>query len=286
MSHYTQGALSSKDGTNICFRTAGSGPALILLHGGMSNSAFHRELALDLAAGFTVVVPDRRDRSGTAPCADYSIDRDVEDVAALAGHFGAQRLWGLSAGAVIALEAARRLPAIVRLAVYEPPIFSDIVELERAGARLNAELDSGNQPAAMVTAMLAAQMGPSFLRLLPRKWLERMSEGLLRDPGTGPDGYPPTGTLIPPLRHDLALAAHVTRNVGSFADISAEVLLMGGARSPLYLRQALDRLATILPRAQRIELPGLGHDASWNTDRGGKPHAVAEAMRPFFLAPL
>jgi hypothetical protein len=38
----------------------------------------------------------------------------------------------------------------------------------------------------------------------------------------------------------------------------------------------------VLPRARRIELEGLGHDASWNVDRRGHPGPVADAMRAFF----
>jgi hypothetical protein len=63
------------------------------------------------------------------------------------------------------------------------------------------------------------------------------------------------------------------------------VLLLGGSKSPAYLKTALDALENVLPHVQRIEFPGLDHggssDAS-NTNRGGKPELVAQALRQFF----
>jgi hypothetical protein len=41
-------------------------------------------------------------------------------------------------------------------------------------------------------------------------------------------------------------------------------------------------LAKVLPRATRVELPGLDHGAIGNTDRGGKPELVAQTLRQFY----
>jgi hypothetical protein len=68
----------------------------------------------------------------------------------------------------------------------------------------------------------------------------------------------------------------------SFRNVQTEVLLMGGSGSPAYLKQTLGELEKRLPHAKRIEFPGLNHAASWNTEVGGKPKPVAEALRQYF----
>ncbi len=52
--------VTSKDGTNIGYRRSGQGPGLVVLHGAMSSSQTHSQLAEALAADFTVYVADRR----------------------------------------------------------------------------------------------------------------------------------------------------------------------------------------------------------------------------------
>ena len=68
----------------------------------------------------------------------------------------------------------------------------------------------------------------------------------------------------------------------SFRAIRAEVLLLGGSKSPAYLKVALDALEKVLPHVKRIEFSGLNHGASGNTDRGGQPERVAQELRRFF----
>ena len=63
------------------------------------------------------------------------------------------------------------------------------------------------------------------------------------------------------------------------------LLLLGGSKSPAFLKVALDALEKVLPHVTRVEFPGLGHAASWNTDRGGQPEPVAQELRRFFAEP-
>jgi hypothetical protein len=61
-------------------RSPGSGPAVLLMHGGMQASQHFMKLADALSAEFTVYVPDRRGRGLSGPHGDdYSIVREVED---------------------------------------------------------------------------------------------------------------------------------------------------------------------------------------------------------------
>jgi hypothetical protein len=56
-------------------------------------------------------------------------------------------------------------------------------------------------------------------------------------------------------------------------------VLLGGNKSPAYLKMALDAISAALPQAKRIEFPGVGHLAAEN---GGKPELVAKELHRFF----
>jgi pimeloyl-ACP methyl ester carboxylesterase len=82
-----------------------------------------------------VYVPDRRGRGLSGPPGDhYGLGAECEDVAALAQVTGARSLFGLSLGAIIALQAALVLPMIRRVAVYERRCRS-ITRHQRTGYR-------------------------------------------------------------------------------------------------------------------------------------------------------
>ncbi len=89
--------------------------------------------------------------------------------------------------------------------------------------------------------------------------------------------------LAPTLHNDFQLSVESEGALESFKAIRAEVLLLGGSKSPAYLKVALDALEKALPDAKRIEFPGLNHGASGNTNRGGKPERVAQELRRFFV---
>ncbi len=120
---YTTGSVTSKDGTIIGYRQLGHGPGIVALHGAMESAQSHMQLAEALADAFTIYLPDRRGRGlSGAFGADYSMQREVEDLDALLTKTGAQRVFGVSAGGLIALQAALTLPAIQKVAVYEPAL--------------------------------------------------------------------------------------------------------------------------------------------------------------------
>jgi pimeloyl-ACP methyl ester carboxylesterase len=59
---YTTDFVTSKDGTKIGYRQLGSGPGLIIVHGGMQASQDFMALGDLLADDFSVYIPDRRAR--------------------------------------------------------------------------------------------------------------------------------------------------------------------------------------------------------------------------------
>lgn len=64
---YTKGFVTSKDGTTIGYRQMGSGPGIILLHGGGKSSQNLTQLGTALSDQFTVYIPDRRGRGLSGP---------------------------------------------------------------------------------------------------------------------------------------------------------------------------------------------------------------------------
>src|SRR5262245_57798877 len=103
----------SKDGTTIAFDRTGQGPVVVLVDGALCHRAFGPSAALakELAAHFTVVTYDRRGRgdSDAAACGPDAVEREVEDLDAVVKAAGAPAsVLGVSSGAALALEAARR----------------------------------------------------------------------------------------------------------------------------------------------------------------------------------
>lgn len=118
----TVGSARSADGTLIGYRQLGHGPGVILVHGGMQASQDFMKLATGLSGQFTIYVPDRRGRGRSGSFgASYSEIKECENVAALVEKTGAQNIFGLSSGAIIALRASLSVPSLRRVALYEPP---------------------------------------------------------------------------------------------------------------------------------------------------------------------
>ena len=281
------GSVTSKDGTTVGYRQLGHGPGVVLLHGIMESSQSHTQLAEELADDFTVYLPDRRGRGLSGPQGkDYRILKEVEDLDALLENTGATRAFGVSAGAIICLQAALTLTAIEKVAIFEPPLLVNGSVSTAFLERFDEEMAQGKVSSALVTAMQGSQMGPPVLNVMPRWLLELLTKMMTarEEKKAKPDDVTMT-MLASTLHDDFQLSVETEGALESFKAIRAEVLLLGGSKSPAYLKVALDALEKALPDAQRIEFPGLNHGASGNTNRGGKPERVAEELRRFFAKP-
>lgn len=284
MSYRTE-TVTSADGTAIAYRAYGDAarPGVVLIHGGMQAAQSFDQLAAALAARFAVYVPNRRGRGGSGPFgAGYGLDTERADVAALLAHTGARRVFGLSSGALIALHSAVELPAIERLALYEPPLTLDGAEPASWAARFERELDRGHRAGAMAAAIQAtADMG--VMRYLPQPLLRALFGVFLRAERPVP-GRVTIGELVPLMRYDLVLAREATRlnaRIAELAERGRRVLLMSGDRSMRALQVITDGLARRLPRAERAVIRGEGHIAA---DDHGRPLEVARVLGDFFAA--
>lgn len=119
--------VTSKDGTNIAFERLGEGVPVILVAAALSDRSGTAQLAALLAEDFTVLNYDRRGRGGSGNTPPYAVEREVEDIEALIDEAGGKAaLFGSSSGAVLALEAANRLPTkVTKVVLYEPPFVID-----------------------------------------------------------------------------------------------------------------------------------------------------------------
>src|SRR4029077_19484516 len=248
---YVVGSAVSADRTEIGYRQGGNGPGVIVLHGAMESAESHQQLADALAGTFTVYTPDRRGRGMSGPYGDdYGIDKEVEDLDALLTRTGAQSVLGVSSGAIIALEAARRLPSIRKAAIFEPPLMPAGEVPTALLTRFDQEIARGDTAAALITGMKAAQMGPPIFNSIPRWPLEQLTKLAMASEGkkAGPD-HVSMRALAPTLHYDFQLIVETEGALQTFGTIDAQVLLLGGDKTPTYLRAAVDALEKVLPNA-------------------------------------
>ena len=103
-------------GHQVGYRTAGSGPALLLIHGIAGSSRAWREVMPALAERYTVVAPDLIGHGQSAkPIGDYSLGAHASGMRDLLGALGVERasVVGQSFGGGVALQLAYQHPECV-----------------------------------------------------------------------------------------------------------------------------------------------------------------------------
>ena len=283
------GQVISRDGTRIGYYRLGRGPGLVLLHGSMESARSHTQLAQALADAFTVYLPDRRGRGLSGPYAsDYSVRQEVDDLDALLTETGAHNVFGVSASGLVALEAARRLPAVHKIAVYEPALLTSKQRNDWL-VRFDKEMAEGDVAAAMVTSMKGLQLAPPIVNIMPTRLLVAATNLALKsEDKKAVPGEITMRMLAPTLHYEGALIAEMTGAVERFRSVRADVLLLGGSKGLRLFQPGLDTLERALPNARRVVFPGRDHGASADVssrNRGGKPDVVAAELRRFFTQP-
>jgi pimeloyl-ACP methyl ester carboxylesterase len=287
----TTGSVISKDGTRIGFLRVGQGPAVVLLHGSNESARSHIHLALALADAFTLYLPDRRGRGLSGPHRpDHGIRTEVEDLRAVVTGSGAEKVFGVSIGALIALEAARTQPAIRQVAAYEPALLMDATRYTGWVRRFDREMAKGKVAAAEITSLYGLDLAPPVFKLMGRRLAEALTnKSLVSEDAKATSDTVTMRQLAPTLRWEGLLLAETAGTIGTFAEVSADVLLLGGdMKRPAFIKPAFDALARTLPHNRRLRFSGLDHGGSSDvgpTNRNGKPEVVAPAIRSFFAQP-
>src|SRR5918992_380946 len=143
---------ASRDGTRIAYHTVGSGPILLVVNGalGYRDMSFAKQLTNQLAKYFTVIDYDRRGRGESGDQRTYSVEREIEDIAALVEQAagGPCYVFAQSSGAALALRAAAAGVSMKALVAYEPPYMIGNPEDRPAadyGERLGALIAAGRR---------------------------------------------------------------------------------------------------------------------------------------------
>lgn len=245
--------VKSKDGTTIGYELHGSGPLLVLVAGATQYRAVDPKgmpgLAEALANQFTSLIYDRRGRGESTDTWPYEVAREVEDIEALIdANGGSAYLFGMSSGAVLALEAAVALKHKVRgLVMYEPPIdparsASDYREDHAAMAKLAAE-DRGED---MMAGFMSAVMPPEAVA------------GFRQSPA-----WPPFAAVGLTIEHDyrvLADARESDHPPQRWQELVAPVLVLDGDASFPFMNAGADWVASGLSNVTRMTLAGQSHD--------------------------
>jgi pimeloyl-ACP methyl ester carboxylesterase len=286
----TTGSVTSRDGTQIGFLKIGHGPSVVVLHGSMESASSHTLLAKALADEFTVYLPDRRGRGMSGPYQPgHGIRTEVEDLAAVMAAADAHTVFGVSASGLIALEAARTLPAVRKVAVYEPALVMDATEHLVWMDRFDREMANGNVAAAMITSMFGLHLAPPIFKVIPRRLLIALTNMAMKseDRKAAPDAIT-MRKLGPTVRYEGGLVAEMAGSIESFRGIVGDVLILGGSKGLDLAKPGAVALAGTVPHSRRVEFPGLDHGASSdpsNTNSSGKPEFVAQVaaeVRSFF----
>ena len=271
--------MTSRDGTIIGYRQLGSGPGLILVHGGMMGSQNFMKLGYALADRFTVCIPDRRGRGLSGSHGNYSLEREGEDMSAVARKTGASNIFGLSSGAIITLETALNEPAIRNVILYEPPIPVGGFDPTRWVGQYDDEIAKGKYGAALLT-VAAGTNGPTLLTRLRFITAPLLNLAVKAEAKNVKGDDVSLKDLILTMRYDPQAVVQSTALMERAKQLRADVLLLGGEKSPDYLKMALDVLEAALPQATRVNLKGVGHLAA---DNGGRPKLVARELKRFLL---
>lgn len=122
----TRHSVTGADGVRIGLLTAGSGPALLLVHGGMGTINNWQRVWGPLAAHRRVTAMDRRGRGSSGDAGAYGLSSEYADVAAVAAALASEQggpvdVAGHSIGATCVLGAAADGAPFRRIVLYEPP---------------------------------------------------------------------------------------------------------------------------------------------------------------------
>lgn len=248
MSYETSGPrhVQSPDGTSIAVWSSGEGPPLLLVHGSMSDHQRWR-ITDYLVPHRRVHAMDRRGRGGSGDGADWSLEREVEDVVAVVDTLADESsalvdVLGHSFGGYLSLRAAARTSRMRRLTVYEPAIVETAQPAELV-ARMQDAVDAGGYEDAVEMMVREVLHMPeeeiAALKQLP-SWPSRVA--------TAPTL--PREESTPLVIGDDELAA-----------VQIPTLIIQGGDSPKFLRDAVGTVADRVVGAQVVTLEGHQHVA-------------------------
>lgn len=247
--------------------TTGDGPPLVLVHGASADHTTFRVVGPLLATWYTVHAIDRRGRGASGDRLPYAIDREFEDVAAVASAVAAETggpvpVFGHSYGGRCALGAALVDGGIDRVICYEgapaPPrqTYQDPALRDALRARLaTGDLDG-----------LLGQFMTSVVGLTAAELAAYRADPIW------PTRAAAAGTIPRELDAEVDEAASLDR----LGAVRRPVLQLLCSASRAVFREATVALDARLADGRIVEIPGAKHAAHHT-----HPGAVVDAVRGF-----
>jgi len=263
--------VHSADGTPIAVFTSGVGPPLVLVHGAAADHTTFRVVGPLLAAGFTIHAIDRRGRGASGDTSPYAIEREFEDLAAVATTLakevgGPVDVFGHSYGGRCALGAALLTADIGRVISYEgaptPP-----------GERYGDEALQGE-----LAALAVAGRNETLLETFMTRVVGMSAEDLDRyraDP-VWPRRVAAAGTIA----REVAVESGDEAGLERLGAVEQPVLQVLGGDSLREFRVATAALDDRLADGTIVVIPGARHAAHHT-----HPAAVVEAVTAFLAVP-
>jgi pimeloyl-ACP methyl ester carboxylesterase len=241
--------VRSSDGVPISVQKAGSGPALLLVHGALLNGTLTWGAVLPrLAERFTVYAMDRRGRVPSGDAREYSLDIEADDIVHVVHAIGLPlQLLGHSYGALASMAAENSFAGVERLILYEPPLRIEPLgpRGEEVVARMQAALDAGDR-ARVVTIFLRDQIGA------PEEQLARMEAS-------------PIWPIVLEISSTLPRESREVNTYRSWQERLARwktpLTMMLGTESSLLLKEATNLVSQSIAGCPVVMLEGQGHGA-------------------------
>lgn len=259
----------SKDGTKITYSTVGNGPGLIIVPGALAVVEDFAALAQELSGYFTVHTVDRRGRGESdSQGADYSIEKECEDIEAVQSKTNAMYIFGHSFGGFVAMEVARNTSNFKKVAVYEPGVSIDgSINLDWI-PHAEEELARQKYHAAFIT--FTRGLNPQSARA-PRPILSLIVRMVIGKKERQQKYRLLSGTI-----REHQEEGRLNNTYSHYSEIDADVLLMRGGKGVMS-KNVAGKLLSVLPRGHEIVFPKLDHLAPES-----KPQQIAREIQTFF----
>jgi pimeloyl-ACP methyl ester carboxylesterase len=256
--------VQSADGTTIAVWVEGTGPPLVLVHGALSDHTTFALLVAELRARMTTFAMDRRGRAASGDgTGEYSIEREFEDVAAVADAVATRTgqrvaLWGHSYGADCVMGGAGLTKNVDHVVLYEPGFATEYPA--EAVEAIDSAIAGGDNEGAILALLYgivgATEEEVEFMRSSPL-WPTRLAN-------------------VWTMPRELRSEGNWVYRPGQFDNVNASTLLLSGSESPPIQQDATRMAQAALPNARITVLGGHGHIAH-QTD----PAMIASAIWNF-----
>lgn len=244
---------ASRDGSKIGYWSSGEGPPLVLVHGMTADHTTFAALTPHLQSSLTVHAMDRRGRGASLDAADYVLDREFEDVAAVAeavadASGSPVAVFGHSFGGLCAFGAASLTDSIDGLLLYEgwPTTGADAYAVPPS---LIERLET----------LLAQDARDELLEVFMREVVD-MSDDELATFRAAP-AWANRVAAAHTIPREARAEHDATFDLEQAAKVTTPTLLLVGERSPNDLLAEGETIATTLPNASVSVIKGQQHAA-------------------------